>query len=649
MASTQRSDEVTRLEVTGIDGLETGEIGLRQGVTVLTDERPERRKQWFQAIQFALSGPDEALSQELGECRVTVDFGDEAHERASVREEGALTVDDGKASDPIRFTDLFGYLYGSDGPRQQFIRSSDVGPLLAYCDRNVPLSGEATALTGGISDRSQRHSRRAKRRRELQRLEKQADSLSQSAESMMSELETVSEELAAGNEGHRLQAQNQDRLSKTLTEIEETVAELVTVRRDISSGEDRLAALREERDELQTKLPASSTGETDERSELASKLADARKEKQRLDQEINGIQNLIQFNKDVLVGDADEKFPQFGPEDVSHEDDHEETSDDVTTCVLCHSKVPAQRIESGLENLHSIFTEKLDRADEVEARIERLQERKRAAESRKNQCQRLHDRRSEIESDVRTLEAQLADHRDRKVTLTNRAAVLKSELTTLADDVGEITALRPYLDALRLALDLDQTETVLRDLREEMEIKQAAIAERSSPTKQGDDAAVSWNDSSEKGVSAVRTALIDEYNAIVDILLDIVDYDPIDRIWITQPEAATESDPLTGPGHEVLAEEETQSGGDRVVPLGLLREADRDVVSLLVSLAGYIVYEVYEDQRVLLLDSLTALEPRQIESLVAYLAPLTDHVVVGLPPELGHAIDEAQIRLQDRR
>ncbi len=613
---------------------------------MLVDESPERRKRCFQAIQFALAGPDRALSQELGECRVTVDFGDEVHERASVRDGGELVVNGGEESDPVRLTDLFGYLYGCDGLRQQFVGSPDVGPLLAYCDRNVRLDGAVAELTRRISERNRRHSRRARADRELQQLEDRADSLAGTAESMASGLEAASEELATGNEVSRLRVQNRDRLSSTLAEVEETVEELVTVRRGVSSDENRLVALREERDELRTKLPASSTGETDERSELESKLADAREEKQRLEQEIQNVQNLIQFNRDVLVGEADEKFPQVGIDGVADEESQKETKGDLTTCVLCHSEVPAPRIESGLESLNSILTKKLDRVDEVEARIETLQERKRAAESRQDQCQRLHDRKSEIESDIQTLEERLADRRHRKAALTNRAAALKSELAALAEEEGEITALRPYLDALRLALDLDQTETALGDVREEVEAKRAAIAERSSPAKQGADGAAGWNDGSGERAPEVRATLVDEYNATIDILLDIVDYDPIERIWITQSDGSTEADPLTAPAHTVLVEEGTQSGGRRVVPPGLLREPDRDVVALLVSIAGYIVYEVYEDQRVLLLDSLTALEPQQIERLVEYLAPLTDHVVVGLPPALGHAIDEDQITLR---
>ncbi|WP_226023003.1 hypothetical protein [Halomicrobium salinisoli] len=649
MTSTQRSDGVTRLEVTGIDGLETGEIELRRGVDVLVDESPERRKQCFQAVQFALAGPDRALSRELGECRVRVDFGDEVHERTCVRDGGELVVNGGEESDPVRLTDLFGYLYGCDGLRQQFVGSADVGPLLAYCDRNVPLDGAVAELTHRIGERNQRYSRRARADRELQQLEDRADSLSRTAESMASDLEAASDELATGNEARRFRAQNRDRLSSTLTEVEETVEELVTVRRGVSSDEDRLVALREERDELRSKLPADSTDETDQRSDLESELADAREEKQRLDQEIQNIQNLIQFNRDVLVGEADEKFPQVGTDGAADEGSQTETKDDLTTCVLCHSEVPAPRIESGLESLNSVLTEKLDRADEVEARIETLQERKRAAESRQDQCRRLRDRKSEIESDIQTLEERLADRRNRKAALTNRAAVLKSELAALAEGEGETTALRPYLDALRLALDLDQTETALGDVREEMEARRAAIAERDGPARQGTDGAVGWNDGSGERAPEVRTTLVDEYNATIDILLDIVDYDPIERIWITQPDGASEADPSTAPAHTVLVEERAQSGGGRVVPLGLLRESDRDVVALLVSIAGYIVYEVYEDQRVLLLDSLTALEPRQIERLAEYLAPLTDHVVVGLPPELGRAVGEEQISLRGQK
>lgn len=648
MATTQRSDTITRLEVTGIDELEPGDIEFRQGVGVLADESPERRRRCFQAIQFALAGPEQALSRELGECRVTVDFGDEVHEQTSVRDGDELVVNGGETTDPVRLTDLFGFLYGGNGLRQQFVGSADVGPILAYCDQDVRLDGNAAGFPRRIGDRTQRRSRLARVSRELQQLENRVDSLSRTAESMTSDLEAVSETLATGDGVHRPQTQNRDRLVETLTQIEETVAEFVTVRRDIDSSEDRLAALREEHDELQAEAPADSSGEDDDRSDLADELADAREEKQRLDQEIRDIQNLIQFNRDVLDGDAGETLPQIGTDGVGDEADHDETTDEGTTCVLCHSKVSPSRIENGLESLNAIFTTKLDRVDEVEARIEQLQERKRAAEQRHSQRRQLRNRKSEIESDMRTLEVRLADRRDRKVALANRATDLESDLTTLAKGGEEITALRPYFDALQLILDLDRTETVLEDLREEMETKRSVLGAHTRTAEQTEDGDAWWQDGSGARTPELRSTLVDEYNAIIDILLDTVDYDPIERIWITGSDPADGPKPPSTQTHRILVEERTQSGDSRAVPLGLLREADREVVSLLVSLAGYIVYEVYEDQRVLVLDSLTALDPRQIESLVEYLAPLTDHIVVGLPPALGRKIDEESISVRGR-
>jgi hypothetical protein len=77
-----------------------------------------------------------------------------------------------------------------------------------------------------------------------------------------------------------------------------------------------------------------------------------------------------------------------------------------------------------------------------------------------------------------------------------------------------------------------------------------------------------------------------------------------------------------------------------------LSESEREVIGLVVALAGYVTHDVYQEVPVMLLDSLEAIDSDRIAALVEYLSGFVPTLVVALLPEDEQALSEEYARVQ---
>jgi len=70
-----------------------------------------------------------------------------------------------------------------------------------------------------------------------------------------------------------------------------------------------------------------------------------------------------------------------------------------------------------------------------------------------------------------------------------------------------------------------------------------------------------------------------------------------------------------------------------------LSESEREVIGLLVSLAGYLVHDAHDEVPFMLLDSLEAIDASRIADLIEYFAEYAPYLVVALLPEDAADID----------
>jgi hypothetical protein len=90
---------------------------------------------------------------------------------------------------------------------------------------------------------------------------------------------------------------------------------------------------------------------------------------------------------------------------------------------------------------------------------------------------------------------------------------------------------------------------------------------------------------------------------------------------------------------------ETDGGANYDDDVSNLSESEREVIGLVVALAGYLVNEVHETVPVVLLDSLEAIDADRIAALVDYFAEFVPSLVVALLPEDARALDDGYERI----
>lgn len=76
-----------------------------------------------------------------------------------------------------------------------------------------------------------------------------------------------------------------------------------------------------------------------------------------------------------------------------------------------------------------------------------------------------------------------------------------------------------------------------------------------------------------------------------------------------------------------------------------LSESEREVVGLVLALAGYLVHEVHTAVPFVLLDSLEAIDASRINDLLDYFSSYASYLVVALLPADADAIDVDHTRI----
>lgn len=128
----------------------------------------------------------------------------------------------------------------------------------------------------------------------------------------------------------------------------------------------------------------------------------------------------------------------------------------------------------------------------------------------------------------------------------------------------------------------------------------------------------------------------------MDAVLDILEYDNLERIWLERREKEVREGrrKVTRSVFELHIVRQTTGGATYEDTIGHLSESEREVAGLIFALAGYLAHELYETVPFMCLDSLEAIDSTRIAMLVDYLAGFSDYLLLALLPEDAAALDE---------
>jgi hypothetical protein len=128
----------------------------------------------------------------------------------------------------------------------------------------------------------------------------------------------------------------------------------------------------------------------------------------------------------------------------------------------------------------------------------------------------------------------------------------------------------------------------------------------------------------------------------METLLDILEYENLDRIWIERRqervrEGRRKVEKTRFDLHIVRSATDGTAYEDTIEHLS---ESEREVTGLVFALAGYLVHDVHEQLPFILLDSLEAIDSNRIARLVEHFRTHAPYITVALLPEDAAALSD---------
>ncbi|NHX37466.1 MULTISPECIES: archaea-specific SMC-related protein [Halolamina] len=645
MQRRQASAPRATVHANNIGGIQETEVTIEPGVTILVGRNATNRTSFLQAIMAALGSENVAMKGDADNAEVTLELGEETYTRTFTRREGGIERGGDPYLDDPELADLFAFLLESNEARRAVTTNADLRELIMRPVDTEEVQAEIDRLQDHRDDLEGELATIDDRKGELRGLEDRRETLRGKIEETKAELEATEDELDAADADVEARQEEQSELEDRLEELHEKRADLEDVRYELETEQESLQALKTERREYESELEDLDEKPDADADEIETQLRELRERKSELESQVNELQSVIRFNEGML----DEDGPA-APIDLDAGGDGALTDqlvDDAVTCWTCGTAVDPDQIESTLEQLRDRSQSKVSEVDRLEREIEQLRSEKREIEQVQTERERLEHRLDELETEIRQTEATIDDLRDRREQLTESIEEVEAAVDELE---GE-----EYDEVLELHRNANELEYELGRLEGELEDLESTIAEAEARIEEEDDIRAELDDVNED-IERLRTRIdriereaVKAFNDHMGSLLDRLEYENLDRIWIERVEREVREGrhKVTERAFELHVVRTTDSGAAYEDTVDHLSESEREVTGLVFALAGYLVHDVSETVPFMLLDSLEAIDARRIAALVDYFSTHARYVVVALLPEDAAVLDDEYERITE--
>lgn len=648
MSTQQNRPEVAQFDVKNIGGITQTSIDIPPGVTVLSGENATNRTSFLQAIMAATGSDNVSLKADADIGEVTLQIGNEKYHRTIKRTDDGISFDrTGYLEDP-EVADLFAFLLETNDARQTvaldgnlrdvIMRPIDVESLQAEIERLETAKGEINEELATIESR----------KGELPDLEQRRTEIEAEIESKREDLAELENEIDDHSREVEESRQEQEAFEAKLDELRSTRSDLEATRRNIENQQDSIASLKQERSDLKAELEDLPSEPPEEQSQIETELERLRSQRQTLNAEISELQSLIEYNEERLqeedyqiLDDLDENTGEGTPTDELL------AETDEVVCWTCGTTVERQQIEGTIDRLRTLRNEKVTKLNGLKGDIEDLKEQKRNVE-------RQQERRTEVQQQLTTVEDELDRRREQLESLQDRRQELTDDIETLENEIEELESedfedvLSLHKRANSLEFDIEQLESELDGITDKIETIEGMIEDGDELREEREQLVDELTDKRTK-IDQIEQNAIDQFNEHMGTILDLLNYENLDRIWIEQVEQTVREGRQTvhQPAFELHVVRSTENGTAYEDTISHLSESEREVTGLVFALAGYLVHDLHETVPFMLLDSLEAIDSDRIASLITYLADFVDYLIVALLEEDAEALSEEYYYVTD--
>jgi myosin heavy subunit len=466
--------------------------------------------------------------------------------------------------------------------------------------------------------------------------------------------ELLLEPLALERLNEKIEGLQQERQSveRDITEAEDAVDHILDVQQKVTRLETELETLGEQREELDTE-----TGDKERVDELTEALSTKRDELKRTSSQQRRLEDRLEQKRGTIADLRTELSELDDPEEIDRTDNIERQRDHVAeisdtisfledlyrvnrnavdeemlthvtdverslteesvACWVCGGETSIDEVDSRLSELSDRLAGLREQRQQLQSEIEAVEQRRREIESQKQRRADLEARIAKLETDIGDTERDLKSIRNRKETLETEVEELEVEVEAAEDDYNE--ALTDVKTQIRTAeRELEASRERLDDLNGEKERLEELRETKADLTTEIERLR------NEKDVK--QRALVEEFNDAINNIVD--QFAPgFDGGYLTAKRAAgtdeIESFEL------VVAREGVETELDN------LSEAERELVGLALTVAGFQAFDVGETMPAIFVDGISQLAADHLHNLVEYLQTENDMLVITAYPEAG--------------
>lgn len=648
MDTRQIAQQQVRLEAQNIGGIDRTDVTFEPGVTILTGRNATNRTSFLQAVMAAVGSNDVSLKGDADQGSVTLTLGETEYTRELERQGNGVTFRGDPYLDDPHLADLFAFLLESNDARRTVALEEDLRDIIMEPVDADAIQAEIRTLKSRREDIGSQIEQRESLKNKLPGLKSERSEVTGKLEEKEAELEEKRTELDERSTDAEEAREEQSELESKIQQLQETKSDLETTSFRLDSQKESLESLRNEREELEAEFGELEDEEVGDMDTVESEISRLRDQKQRLSTELSKLQNVIQFNEEMLDGTSQDIASALrGDDSTDSVTDQLLDEQDAIVCWTCGTEVDQEAIGDTLARLRDLRQSKYTEQSEIEDELEdRKAERSRIQSSKQRQetvTQQLADVRSEIE--------QRESKRD---DLEEKQAELEAEIDTLEEEIAELEE-QDRSDILDIHREVNELELEIERLEDDRDRLDSEIGDIESQIEEIDDLEAQKDDITEEleelrtRIDRIEDEAVEAFNEHMDTVLDILRYENLDRIWVERVETETRDGrrKVTKPEFRLHVVRSTDDGVTYEDDFTHLSESEREVTGLVFALAGYLAHDVYEHVPFILLDSLEAIDSARIADLIDYMQEYADYLVVALLEEDAAALDDSYERITD--
>lgn len=647
MTTTDLAERTALLQVENIGGIEETSVEIPPGVTILAGRNATNRTSLLQALMAVMGSDNVSVKANADEAHVEIEFEDGRYTRDFTRTANTLRSDGDPYLEDTTVADLFAFLLESNEARRAVAQGADLRELIMRPVDTDAIQAEIQQLKDERSRIDETLDELESLKNELPKLEKRRTELEEQIAEKRAALEDTEaeiEELDADVDETREEKQE---LEEKLDELRQKRSTLERLRSDIDLQQESIESLKNERSELEAEQEELTEVPMGEYQELEQKITRLRNQKNTIENEVSGLQDIIQFNEEML-GDEGETVGDVLENETNPDGSvTDQLLDETVVCWTCGSEVERERITDTLDELREMREEKMGTVREIENELDELQEKQREYKKQEQRRERIEQKLEEISQELDERRETLESHRDEREQLNEEIKSLETDIERLeSEEFSDILDLHKEANQIEFELgqlesDLDDVTDRITDVEEEIGREEKLRAQREEIQDELEDLRTR--------IDQIEKQAIEEFNEHMDAVLEILDYENLVRIWIERVEQEVREGrrKVEKTMFELHVVRSTDSGATYEDTVDHLSESEREVTGLIFALAGYLVHDLHEEVPFMLLDSLEAIDSERLADLIDYIADYPQFLVAALLPEDAQAIDERYTRISD--